>query len=363
MPKKKIAFVIGSLSSGGAERVITNLSNSLIDKYDIVIITFTESTPFYPLDKRIKVLACRNSSTLPTSTFQSLKLNILLTKRIYKILKKENVNIAIGFITSANILATIAAKLYRIPCIISERNNPLVENVPKFWVVLRKYFYPMADSVVLQTKGVKKIYEKKIKPHKITILPNPISLELSKLRDDSIEKEKIILTVGRLDKNKCQEDLIKAFNTIESKDWKVEIVGDGYKKEDLLKQINDYNLEDKIKITSKVKRIDKYYNRASIFVFTSKTEGFPNVLLEAMDYGLPCISTDCNFGPSDLIEDGKNGYLVPINNVDILKNRLEYLMNDEKLRNRISQNARKTTEQYHSGIVVNQWEKLILSLV
>ncbi|WP_296386379.1 glycosyltransferase family 4 protein [Winogradskyella sp.] len=363
MSKKKIAFVIGSLSSGGAERVITNLSNSLIERYEIVIITFAKSTPFYPLDERIKVIACRESNDQPSSTFQSLKLNFHLTKRIYQILKKEQVDIAIGFITSANILTTIAAKICRIPCIISERNNPLVENVPKFWVILRKYFYPMADCVVLQTQGVKKIYEKKIKPHKITILPNPISSELSELRDETIPKEKIILTVGRLDKNKCQEDVIKAFKDINADGWKVQIIGDGNKKEELLTQIEDYNLTDKIEIISKVKRIDKYYNKASIFVFTSKTEGFPNVLLEAMDYGLPCISTDCNFGPSDLIEDGTNGFLVPINDDVMLKDKLTLLLNDESLRSQFSIKSRETTEAYLSDTVVEKWENLILNFI
>jgi GalNAc-alpha-(1->4)-GalNAc-alpha-(1->3)-diNAcBac-PP-undecaprenol alpha-1,4-N-acetyl-D-galactosaminyltransferase len=363
MSKKKIAFVIGSLSSGGAERVITNLSNSLINRFEIVIITFTTSTPFYPLDDRIKVIACRDKADNPTSIFQSLKLNFYLTKRIYQILKKEQVNIAIGFITSANILTTIAAKLARIPCIISERNNPLVENVPKFWVFLRTLVYPKADSLILQTQGVKKIYEKKIKPNKITILPNPISLELSQLRDDTIPKEKIILTVGRLDKNKCQDDLIKAFNDIDAKGWKVQMIGDGTKKEELLNLIESFNLSNKIEIISKVRDIDKYYNAASIFVFTSKTEGFPNALLEAMHYGLPCISTDCNFGPSDLIEDGVNGFLVPVNDQIILKNKLSHLINSESLRSEFSLKSKQTTTIYKSDIVVEKWESLISNFI
>ncbi|WP_040281882.1 glycosyltransferase family 4 protein [Psychroserpens damuponensis] len=360
-PKKKIAFVIASLASGGAERVISNLSNDLIEKFEIVIITFEKSTPFYTLDKRIKVIPCLNSIIQPSSFIQSFKLNYNLTKRIYQILKSEQVNIVIGFITSANILATIAAKFYRIPCIISERNNPIIEDVPKFWVLLRKFIYPIANKVVLQTKGVKKIYDNKIDAHKIHILPNPISSELTQLRDSSVYKENLILTVGRLDKNKCQEDLIKAFSSINVENWNLLIIGEGHKKQELTNLINSLNLGDKIKIISKVKNIDEYYNKASIFVFTSKTEGFPNALLEAMHFGLPCISTDCDFGPSDLINDGENGFLVPVNQEVILSQRLQQLMCNKELRDKFSSQSKLSTDNYQSKKVVKQWEDLINS--
>ncbi|WP_047546297.1 glycosyltransferase [Psychroserpens sp. Hel_I_66] len=362
-PKKKIAFVIASLASGGAERVISNLSNTLIENYEIIIITFSESKPFYNLDQRIKVISCLDKIEQPKSIFQSLKLNYLLTKRIFQILKKEHVNVSIGFITSANILSTIASKFYGIPCIISERNNPLVEEVPKFWVLLRSLVYPLADKMVLQTEGVKKIYENKIRKNKISILPNPIASELTNLRDHTIKKENLILTVGRLDENKCHEDIIQAFKTIKVHNWKLLIIGDGDKKEKLIKLIKSSHQSDKIKIISKVKDIENYYNKASIFVFTSKTEGFPNALLEAMHFGLPSISTNCDFGPSDLINDGTNGFLIPLNDSIVLRERLSQLIDSKKLRHIFSQRSIQRTENYESKKAVAQWEQLINSLL
>lgn len=359
--KKKIGFVIGTLSSGGAERVISTLSNELIERFDITIITFTKSTPFYTLDDRIKVISCMEKADKPKSALDSLKLNYTLVKRISRISKQENINILIGFITSANVLTVIASKLNRIPSIISERNNPLVEDVPKLWELLRKYTYPKTDTLVLQTKGIKKLYEKKIRPHKITILPNPISADLSNLRTDNTKEENIILSVGRLDKNKCHDELITAFNTINPKGWKVKIIGDGNKKQELTTLIEKYNLTDRIEIISKVKDIDKYYNEASIFVFTSKTEGFPNALMEAMHFGLPCISTDCNFGPSDLIHNGENGFLIPVNDQEELTKKLSQLIDDKALQKKFSENAKRTTENYMSKNVVAQWEAIINS--
>lgn len=357
--KKKIGFVIGQLSSGGAERVISVLSNQLIDSFDITIITFTKSVPFYMLDERVKVIACRETNTKPKSILDSLRLNYSLTKSIAKIAKQEKINVLIGFITSANVLTVLASKLTKIPSIISERNNPLMEDVPRFWELLRSFTYPRTDSLVLQTEGILELYKKKINSSKMVILPNPISTKLSKLRDDQVKKEKIILSVGRLDKNKCHDELINAFHAIKPKNWKVKIIGDGNKKDYLLRLIEKYKLHDQIEIISKVKNIHDYYNEASIFVFTSKTEGFPNALLEAMHFGLPCISTDCNFGPSDLISDGVNGFLIPVNDQEALTKRLSELVNDKKLQTELGQKAKETTENYTSEQVVFQWESLI----
>lgn len=357
--KKKIGFVIGTLSSGGAERVISTLSNELIERFDITIITFAKSTPFYTLDDRIKVVSCMAKADKPKSMLDSLKLNYNLAKRISSISKQEGINILIGFITSANVLTVIAAKLNGIPSIISERNNPLVEDVPRLWEILRKYTYPKTDALVLQTNGIKKLYEKKIRPHKITILPNPISADLSKLRAFNPKEENIILSVGRLDKNKCHDELITAFHTINPKSWKVKIIGDGNKKQELTELIKKYDLTNRIEIISKVKNIDKYYNEASIFVFTSKTEGFPNALMEAMHFGLPCISTDCNFGPSDLINNGENGFLIPVNDQERLTEKLSQLISDKNLQQKFSENAIRTSEKYMSKNVVSQWEALI----
>ncbi len=363
MVKKKIAFVIGSLSHGGAERVISSLSNQLIDRYDIVIITFVKSVPFYNLHKDIKVIACKDSIVTPTSIFKSLQLNYQLVRRISKIMKKEQIDISIGFITSANILATLASKINRIPCIISERNNPMMEDVSKFWVTLRKFVYPTADNVILQTQGIKKFYENKLNAEKITILPNPISSELSKSRKDNPVRKKTILTVGRLDKNKCQDLLIKAFKKINVNDWEIIMIGDGYKKPELEQLILDCDLSHQVRIIGKVKDIHTYYNEAGIFVFTSKTEGFPNALLEAMHFGIPTISTDCPFGPADLINDGDNGFLIPLGDQKLLERQLLTLINDLNLRESFSENAKKTTEEYDSDIVTNKWEEVIVKVL
>ncbi|WP_100615832.1 glycosyltransferase family 4 protein [Confluentibacter citreus] len=361
--KKRVGFVIGSLTAGGAERVVSNLSNELIDKYDIVIIAFVKVPPFYSLNEKIKVIACKETISTPTSIFQSLRLNLELLKGVSKAIKSEKIDIIIGFITSANIVATLAAKLNKIPSIISERNNPMITEVPKFWVLLRNLVYPKADKLILQTEGVKKFYKDRIKSNKIVILPNPISKDLSLLRDDKVKKENIILTVGRLDKNKCHDLIINAFKRVKTNDWKLLIAGVGSKESDLKELIRISHLQDSVELLGKVKDIHKYYNRAGVFVFASRTEGFPNALLEAMHFGIPTISTDCNFGPSEIIENGENGYLIPVGDQEMLEKRLKTLIDDEELRVKFSKNAKLTTERFHSDAVVKKWDEVIDSLI
>lgn len=357
--KKHIAFVIGALTPGGAERVISTLCNGMIENFHITIITFKKSTPFYRLDDRIKVISCFDKIDKPASVFGSIKLNYNILKKVTTIVKNEKIDLLIGFITSANIIATLAARRNGIPCLISERNDPLKKDIPRFWVMLRKLVYPKADNLIVQTEKVKTIYTKKLKCKNITVLPNPISSDLTKLRKNDVIREKIILTVGRLNSDKRQDKLIRAVDTLKLEGWKVIIIGKGPNKKKLTNLIESLHLSDQIEILSNIKNIQDYYLKASIFVFTSKSEGFPNALLEAMHFGLPCISTDCNYGPSDILTNGKDGFLVPVNDQELLVEKIDELIKDNVLRNYLAKNAEQTSLNFTSDKVISQWEKLI----
>lgn len=356
---KKIAFVIGALKPGGAERVISTLSNELIDDFDVTIITFVSSIPFYPLDKRINVISCFDKIDQPKSIFSSLKLNYKILNKVTQITKKEGIDLLIGFITSANVIATLAAKKNKIPAFISERNDPLKPEIPKFWLLLRRWVYPMANNIIVQTEKVKDIYEKMLNTKNITVLPNPIAPKFSKLRKKGQAREKIILSVGRFNNDKRQHKIIEAYNSLNLVDWKLLLIGDGPNKKKLASLIEKYELSNRVTILSNIRDVENYYNKSSIFVFASKAEGFPNVLLEAMHFGLPSISTDCKYGPSEMIEDGDNGFLVPVDDQKELTNKLTILVNDENLQNQFSHRALETTKKYMSSVVTKQWEQLI----
>tara|TARA_R110000764_G_scaffold28677_2_gene67528 strand:+ start:4205 stop:5308 length:1104 start_codon:yes stop_codon:yes gene_type:complete len=357
--KQKLSFVIPSLGAGGAERVVSTLANALINDYEVYIITFIKVVPFYKLHKDVQLMYCVDNIPPSRNIFNALRSNYILLKRINTIVKREKIQLLIGFLTSANVLSVLASKKNGIPSIISERIHPNKTKTAYIWRVLRKFTYPKANFLTVQTKEIQEFYFTSIEKENIVILPNPISEELSMMRDNNRDRENIILNVGRLTYQKAQDYLIRSFSKIDNKNWKLLIIGEGPKKKEYEQLIKELKLNDRVLIKSKTKNIDKYYNSCSIFAFSSIFEGFPNALIEAMHFGIPCISTDCPTGPSELIENGINGFLIPMNNEEVLTEKINQLISQKDLRLSFGKNAQTTVEHFKVDSVLKQWNKII----
>lgn len=359
MIKRKIAFVLPSLNMGGAQRVVTTLTNALNKNYEVFVITFTYAEPFYRLDDNITIINCVNEIKPSKNTFEAIRNNYILLRKINSSVKENKVDLLIGFLTPANILATLVAKFNRIPVIISERNNPYLRKAPKIWQLIRSIIYPMADYVVVQSETIKSYYSNKINKDRLQILPNPISEELTLKRDNSIKKENLILNAGRLTDQKAQDMLIKAFAKTKNENWKLIIAGEGPKRLQYEKLIKNLDLNKKVLLVGLNKNIDELYNKSKIFAFSSVYEGFPNALIEAMYFGLACISTNCPSGPAELIDSGSNGFLIPMNDIPMMTEKLNILMHDVKMLKKIGEQAAISVSKYETNTVVMQWKKLI----
>jgi len=361
MEKKRIAFVIYSLNSGGAERVVSTLANGLSNYFEITIITLTNITPFYPLDKKIKVVHCFNNLKPSKNIVDSLVINYKLYKKIKKTAKLLSIDLLIGFMTNTNILTVLAAKSLKMPVLISERINPKFSILPKFWSIMRRLTYPNANYLIIQTEPIKQYFEAFVQKNKLIILPNPISSvhREFKNRINLPKKENIVLSVGRLNNQKGHEIGVKAFSKLKPNNWELHIVGEGPKRKKYEDLISELKMTDKIKLIGRDNNISNYYLKSKIFIFPSRFEGFPNALTEAMYMGLPCISTDCPTGPSELIDNGENGYLIPVDDVENLTTKLELLINDKSSRDKLGDNAALSVTHLEEDKVVQQWLKLI----
>lgn len=359
MKKSKIAFLLSSLGSGGAERVVSTLANELSKSNQIYIITFSGKEPFYHLNQEIEIVSCFGQIEASKNFREALKSNYLLLKAINKFVKAFDIDLLIGFMTSANVLATLVAKLNGKPVIISERNNPGRQQITGFWKVLRGLTYPFANHLVVQTPQIQDYFKTRVRKERLHILPNPISPELTQNRDNTIEKENIVLNVGSLTDQKAQDVLIKAFALTQASNWKLIIVGEGPQRENLQILVKELELEQQVELPGRIKDVHRMYNLSKIFAFSSLYEGFPNALIEAMHFGLACISTDCPTGPSELIEHGMNGYLIPLNGEKAMAEKIHYLMENEEQGKIMGEKAIQSVNKYTLPNVITRWIDLI----
>lgn len=361
---KKIAFIIPSLNSGGAERVTSILANYLSKDFDILIITFSSNNYLgYKLNSNISFLNCSLKNSNSANFLSAINNNLKIIKSIQSVLSKHKVDLVVSLTTTANILALISCKKLKTPCIISERANPYVYKPNRFWTVLRKIYYPKASYLVVQTSFIKDFYSKLFKSLTIKIIANPISGDLLLKKTNSINKEQIILNVGRLDKNKSQDLLIRAFANIDYGDWSLVFVGEGNQKDNYVQLAKDLNINEKVKFIGKSNKVEDYYNTSKIFAFTSQSEGFPNALLEAMYFELACISTNCKTGPSELISQNENGVLIPVDNQKELERELELLLSNSKLQKEYGRKAHESVLKYKPEIICKEWLGLIKNII
>ncbi|WP_396638150.1 glycosyltransferase family 4 protein [Maribacter sp. R77961] len=363
--KKNIAFYIHDLGAGGAERVVVNLCNSLKENYNVYIITNYNQFNYYKIETDVVRLVLSNTSNKSKGKLSSILENFKRVKSISKFVKKYNINLLIGFTTHCSVLAILAARRCQIPVIVSERSNPNYDTQNIFWSTLRKFSYPLANKLIVQNKGNVEYFKNLVDSRKIKIILNPISEELrKKLKDNSRNYgHKNILNVGRLDNNKAQDLLIRVFANLNLEGWTLTLVGDGNKKEEYQNLVKQLNVTDKVKFIGRVKNVSKYYFESDIFAFTSKSEGLPNALMEALYYGLACISTNCPFGPEELITHGENGFLIPVENQNQLEVYIMELVNKPDLIEKMGKEASIRAKKFEIENIVLEWVNEIESLV
>ena len=355
--KLNIAFIVGSLNGGGAERVISEMANYWAKEgKNVSILALKREKPFYSLHPEVQYIEL-GLAVKSRFFFDGLVHGIYEVKAISKTLKRNNIEVAISFFADINILSVMAAKITHIPVIISERSNPFFVKLSFKWVIARKWFYRLANYLVVQTEAVKPYY--KNFGVKATNIPNPVP----GIKVDTTKKEKTILAVGRLEKLKGFELLMEAFKEAGLPDeWKLKIVGDGKYEDTLIKYRNEAGLKDKVIFPGRIKDMGEVYGKASVFVLSSMYEGFPNALIEAMSAGLPVISFNCKFGPEEIIEHRENGILVEAFDTKELAKEIHDLVYNEKERIRLGRNAIKVKEKYSCQKIMDKWEEVIDSI-
>lgn len=354
---KKIIFYIGCLARGGAERVLANLANEFYKYgFDVTIILKYREENEYPICKGIKKIY------LPQNGYSNRI--ICFYKKICNIrsvLKSEKPILSLSFIGCFNIEFLLAAKGLKFKKYISVRNMPEFEFQTKKQYYWARILYPKADGVILQTKDAQKWFDNKGINIKSTIIPNQVAEQFFDKEYNG--KRKNIVSVGRLDYQKNQDMLIRAFSKIADKtDENLVIYGQGPLKENLENLISELGMSERVKLGGLIEDVPDTIIGSKLFVLSSDFEGSPNALLESIALGIPSISTDCPCGgPKEIIEDGKNGFLVPVGNIDSLAEKMLYVLSlsDSELKC-ISENAKKSADRYRPEKIFKQWKDFLI---
>jgi GalNAc-alpha-(1->4)-GalNAc-alpha-(1->3)-diNAcBac-PP-undecaprenol alpha-1,4-N-acetyl-D-galactosaminyltransferase len=242
---------------------------------------------------------------------------------------------------------------------VADRSSP-AKSIGKVHNILRNLLYKQAAGLIVQTHDAAQIACRYKRNMNIKIIGNPVE----KKETNTVERENIILTVGRLVKTKNIDRLIKIFSKVNSEHkWKLVIVGDdaqGQHNLNILKKLSyDLGMSNYIKFEGFKRNVDQYYGKSKIFAFASSSEGFPNVIGEALSSGLPVVSYNCVAGPSEMINDGANGFLVPVYDDEMFAEKLQFLMHNKDIRSCMSSEAIKLIDKFDSRIVSEQFYDFI----
>ncbi len=358
----RIALIIHSLSSpgGGSERVISLLSQYWVQKgWEVHLCIYDSSPAFFRFDPRIHFHSVdRNTIELPV-WLKGIPSNFFREIWILRhVLKKILPQWVITFGDVPSILSIVSTLFLKLPVIVSIRNNPKNHLLSFKMRLLRRLLYPLASLLIFQTRKQALLFScwglKRWK-----IIPNPVSLESTDVRDVSLPSP-CVIAVGRLDLLKGMDVLIRAFHHIHSQhlEWHLVIVGDGEQRRALEQEVRSLQLENHVHFIGWVLNPSSYLKLSDIFVLPSRSEGFPNALLEAMACGLPVISTRCDFGPEDILESGKNGILVPVDDAPCLAKALHEWMLDSDIRKQMGDAARANSKRFAIETISDQWETL-----
>ena len=294
----KILFFIGHLNSGGAERVVSLLSNKLFDKgFDIEILTYYDRKINYSINNNIKI----TKVVLETKSSNIIK-NMSWLKKYFN----NNADLIISFLAPFNMLALLTKG--NTPIIVADRNDPNKIPNNKLLRLLRNKIYKKANYVVVQTNNNKNYFNYL---NNVIVINNPINIGNNVGKAINTQKENKIVSVARLMPQKNQLLLIEVFNEVlkEHKDYKLIIYGEGPERSNLENKINELKLNDSVLLPGNDNDVINKILDAKVFVLPSNYEGMPNSLIEAMCIGLPVISTKVS-GANELIKDKENGLLI-----------------------------------------------------
>nr|WP_309502602.1 glycosyltransferase family 4 protein [uncultured Roseovarius sp.] len=370
---RTIALYVGSLGLGGAQRVLIWLARRLQERgHRVVFVTDgagEEGRDVFRPDPGmahdfIDLTQGRDSIA------GKLAINVARVRRLRAILRKNEVDTVLAMLPRACVLAILATRGTKCRTVIAERNAPWRRREEQPWEALRRMVYRFADKQVAQTRGIANWLERETASRSVHVIPNAVQLPLACLGRGpdpaarSNPGKRLLLAAGTKPWQKGFDLLIEAFARVapENPEWDLAIVGlrsdrleNGLRGRDIADIAAKAGLESRVHFPGHVGNMPDWYDAADAFVLSSRFEGFPNVLIEAMAAGKACVSYSCDTGPEEIIRDGVDGLLVREMTSDALARTLSRVMGDSTLRARLAHEAPQVADRYAPDAIMAKW--------
>jgi len=356
----RLTCVISSLEPGGSQKVMTFLAGEFVEQgAHVAVLSFEDvsTAPFFPLPRAVE----HHPLGLMGESFgfvDAVTNNLRRIRSLRAAIRECQPDVVLSFGAQANILTILAAWRLGVSVVVAERCAPHL-HTPALWRLLRRFTYPLAQRIVVQTaEGARAFgYHPRVE-----VIPNPVPVPVTgKLPLDQQLKRPCVVGLGRFTLQKRFDLLIDAFAVAlkANPGWSLVLVGDGPERSNLERRIKDRGIVGNVRLLGYVKRPEDILSQADLFVLCSDYEGFPNALCEAMACGTAVISTDCPSGPDEIIRDSVDGLLVPPSNTAALSKAMARLMSHAGERARMGARAREVCVRFAPQRILSQWHNAL----
>jgi len=365
----RLLLFINSLQSGGAERVLAKLADHWVDQgHEVTLATIVPTaTDHYAVDPRVQRLSI-HSGGKSRHLLHAVQANLQRYRRLRKLVKAVQPDCVVAFMPTANLLAHAACAGRTIPVIMSERTHPpnFPMRAPRPW--LRRRLYPKAAGVVVLTEDSAQ-WCRELGCSNVSVIPNSVALPLPANEprihpaDVVPEAAELVLSVGRLDQDKQFDHVLQSFAEVRREHGTdsafLVVIGQGPLQQALQRTAESLGISAFMRFVPAVGNIQEWFQRARVFITASRLEGYPNVLLEALACGCACIAYDCPTGPREIVRNGDNGFLVPLNDQPQLTDRLAQVLRDDDLCRRLSSSAAGIINTHSDAAFFERWDSVV----
>jgi len=342
---------------GGAERVAINLAKEFSNYYKVHLISL-----FNEKKQEMETMEKYKCHTINEKTVSITKKIFMLSNKLKKYLIKNEIDILFAITAGVNTVAIMATRGTHVKTVYCEHSNLENRTYGKKHQLRQYLGAKKMNKIVTLTERDRDNFIRifKTPKHKLEVIPNWFNIEQTDNKQYKIDSKRII-TAGRLEKVKGHDLLVKVAQKVKEshRDWIWEIYGDGKYREEIEQNIKNNNLQDFVILKGNINNLKDVYKDYAMFVLTSYYEGMPLVLLEAQQANLPIISFDCPTGPSEIIVDSKNGFIIPTYDVEKMADKINELIENRNKREQFSNNAKININKFNKRNVLNKWINLI----